>query len=104
MVVKPFHFRKTVTTATAREQVTTARIVTPTVIFQAEVSNTGQVYIGNDQVSATNCIVELDSGDSVELSAAHFGLADAQWDLSDFWMDVSVSTDGAFVGYGERKD
>jgi len=104
MLLKPYHFRKAVTTAGTREQLTTAGLHVPVVSFQAEVSNTGQVYIGNDQVSATNCLIELDSGQQVELSGADYGLADGKWDLSKIWLDVSVSTDGIFCGYAERID
>lgn len=104
MLLKIFHFRKTVATAGTREQLTTAKRHVPSIIFQAEVSNTGQVYIGNDQVTSTNCVVELDSGDSIELSAASFGGSQANWDLTDFHIDVSVNGDGVFVGYAERDD
>ena len=99
-----FHFLKVVATAGTREQLTTAKLHVPSVIFQAEVSNTGQVYIGNNQVSSTNCIIELDSGETISLSATSFGDASAKWDLTDLWLDVSVSGDGAFVGYAERED
>lgn len=104
MLLKIFHFKKTVATAGTSEQLTTSNLHVPSVIFQAETNNTGKVYIGNDQVSVTNAAIELSAGDSVEMSAASYGDATAKWDLSDFHLDVSVSTDGVFVGYAERKD
>lgn len=104
MLLKIFHFRKTVTTAGTREQLTTAKKTVPSVIFQAEQSNTGKIYVGDDTVTSTNCIVELSAGDTIELSASTFGDAQANWDLTDFFLDASVSTDGVFCGYAERMD
>jgi hypothetical protein len=96
------HFRKTVTTAGTREQMTTSNLRVPSVVIQAESDNTGRVYIGNSTVSSTNCFAHLGAGGSVSISAADFGLADAQIDLSQIWFDVGTSGDGAFCGYAER--
>ena len=98
------HLTKAVTTAGTREQLTTASLKVPAVMIQAEVSNTGQVYAGDNQVSATDCGVELDSGDSITISAAELGWAEGKIDLSTIWLDVSVSTDGVWCTYLERED
>ena len=98
------HFMKTVTTAGTAEQITTANKRVPSLVFQAEVNNTGQVYVGNSTVSATDMGAELDSGDVYEFNATKYGDALAVWDISDFWIDVSVSTDGVHVSFAERDD
>ena len=71
--------------------------------MQAEVSNTGQIYVGDNQVSSTSCGIELDSGDSITLNAASLGWAEGKIDLSAIWLDCSVSTDGVWCTYLERQ-
>ena len=104
MKLVPRHFRKTVTTAGTRERLTTASRRVPSIDFQAESDNGGRVFIGSNQVSSSNCMASLGPGDSLSLVAADYGAADAQWDLSEFWLDVGTSTDGVFVGYAEREE
>lgn len=101
-IVRPFHFRKTVTTAGTREQLTTAERHMTSVVITAEIDNTGYVYVGDRTVSSTNCFALLVAGASVSIDALSLGLGDAKIDLSEIWLDVSVSTDGAFVGYLEQ--
>jgi len=97
--VKPRCFTKAVTTAGTREQLTTAELYAPAVLIQAEVSNTGQVYVGDKAVSSANTGIELDSGDSITLSASDLGWTGALISLKDIWLDVSVSTDGVWCTY-----
>ena len=102
MIVRPFHFMKTVTTAATREQLTTAEKHVTSATIQAEISNTGYVYVGNSSVSSTQYAWLLVAGASVSLDAIKLGLADAKIDLSEIWLDVQVSTDGVSVGYLEQ--
>jgi hypothetical protein len=102
MYLKIRHLTKTVTTAGTRERLTTSDLKVPAVLIQAEVSNTGQVYVGDNQVSSSSCGIELDSGDSITLSAASMGWANGQISLKDIWLDVEVSTDGVWCTYLER--
>jgi len=104
MRLKPYQFVKRVTTAGTREQLTTAQIRVPAVLISAEKSNTGNMFIGNNQVAAAMTMAELGAGESIVFDASLYGDAGAKWDLSTFWLDTSVSTDGVFVGYGERDD
>ena len=97
--VKPRCFAKAVTTAGTAEQLTSASIKAPAVFIQAEVSNTGQVYFGDSSVSSSNAGGELDSGDSITLSASDLGWAGKLIALDEVWLDVSVSTDGVWVTY-----
>jgi hypothetical protein len=98
----PHCFLSTVTTAATRERLTESDIKVPAVLLQAEKSNTGAVYIGDNQVSSTNYGVNLAAGDSVTISSKDFGLAAANISLKDIWLDVGVSTDGVSVLYMER--
>lgn len=90
------------TTAGTRERLTQADIKSPSVVIQAEVSNTGQIYVGDDQVAAAKTGIELDSGDAVTLTAPSMGSALSMVSLRDIWLDSSVSTDGVWVTYLER--
>src|SRR3990167_361446 len=104
MRVKLSHFRKFVTTAGTREQLTTAGRNVQDVTIQVESDNTGRVYVGDSLVSSSNCFASLGAGSSATISGADFGLADAMIDLTEIWLDVGTSTDGVFCGYVERKE
>lgn len=104
MYLKPYAFLSTVTAAQTREQLTTSNAKVPAVALAAELSNTGSVYVGDNQVSSTRYGVELRAGDSVKMAAVDFGYTDAKLSLKDVWLDVSVSGDGVSVMYLERGD
>ena len=97
------HFKSIVTTAGTRERLTDSNLIVPSIMFQAEVSNTGKVYIGDNQVSATSTGVELDGGDSFVLSAIDLGWSSGNISLRDIWIDVETGTDGVWCLYLERK-
>lgn len=101
MRLKPKAFRKTITTAGTRERLTTADRSIPAVVIQALTANTGIVYVGDSEVSATNGL-ELSAGDSITLENDDLGNADAKISLKDIWLDVSISTDGVVAFYLER--
>ena len=61
MIVKIFHFLQTVATGGTRVRLTTADIRVPSVSVQSQQDNTGQVYVGNDLVSSTNNMIDLDA-------------------------------------------
>ena len=94
---------KTVALATTRERLTESHVSTPYLVFSAEVSNTGNVYIGDFNVSATNAFCELDAGQKVEFDLEEIGMK-GYFDLSKIWLAVSVDTDGAYVGYLLEQD
>jgi len=104
MALKPHCFMKAVTTAGTAERLTTSNIVVPSVQIQAEVAsaNTGDVYIGDSAVSATNYGLCLSSGDVQTFNAEQLGWGKAQISLKDIWLDVSVSTEGVSCLYLER--
>ena len=94
MQLKPHGFLKTVTTAGTQERLTTSNRVAPAVLLQAELTNTGYIYVGDSEVSSTNYGVCLAAGDVYTLSAEELGWGRAQISLKDIWLDNSVSTDG----------
>ena len=102
MYLKPRAFL--VTNAAAATRLTTLNIKVASVIIQAERSNTGYVYIGDNQVSATNYGVDLASGDSITLSAKELGWADAKISLKDIWHFSSVSGDGVSCMFLDETD
>lgn len=104
MKLKLSHFRKTVTTAGTREQLTTNTVKSPSVLIQALRANTNPIFVGNNSVSSTTHFVSLSAGGSVNLSAVDFGWAGAQMDLSDIWLDVTTSGEGVVVGFLDRQE
>lgn len=99
MYFKIHHF--IVTNAAAATRLTTVDIKAASVLIQAERSNTGVVYGGDDQVSATDYGFDLASGDSITFSAQELGLASGYISLKDIWHISSVSGDGVSVTYLE---
>lgn len=95
------HFRKTVTTAGTRIQLTTNEVNVVYLIIQALTGNTGRIYIGNNQVASTSSFVDLAPDSSISLDSAQLGLGDAKLDMSKIWLDSSVSGEGVNVGYIE---
>lgn len=94
---------KTVTLNGTREQLTASKTKTPYLAISAEVSNTGNVYVGDDTVSATDAFVELSAGQKLEIDFEEIGMK-GYLDLSKIWLDVSVATDGAYFGYFVEND
>lgn len=91
-----------VTNAAAATRLTTIDIKTPSVLIQAERSNTGYVYIGDSALSTTNYGSDLASGDSVSYKAPELGMASTGISLKDIWHLSSQTGDGVSVTYLER--
>ena len=104
MYFKPHSFMKTVSSTSVAERITTSDIKVSSVTMSAEGSNTGAVYIGDSQVSATVYGVDLGAGDEVTFTAQELGMASGYISLKDIWMLPSVSGDGVAVIYLERAE
>ena len=104
MYLKPYAFIKTVVSTTVADRLTTIETQVPAVVITAERSNTGYIYIGDNQVSSTRYGADLSAGDSIKMSAAELGWADAKISLKDIWLVPSVTTDGVSVMYLERAE
>lgn len=100
--VKVRHFMSTVAATGTRERMTNSNLKVASIMIKAETSNTGIVYVGDDQVSSSTYGIDLSAGDTVELTSDDLGWADAKILLREVWLDVSVSGDGVSVTYFER--
>lgn len=99
MLLKLAHFKKTVATAGTQVAITASVIRSPKVVISAEPDNTGYIYVGDSTVSSTDCARVLSAGDSIELSIGDYESGASGWNLSDIYIDSSVTGDGVFVGY-----
>jgi hypothetical protein len=98
------HFAKTVAAAGTQERITTSGKQASKIWVTALGANTNPVFVGNADVSSTNFLAYLTAGQSVTLSCADFGLAQATFSLSDIWLDVTTNGEGASIGYWERAE
>lgn len=97
---------QTVTTAGTRVELVdpTADLRVTTVIVQADPSNTGKIYVGDELVSATRALASLSPGQVAAITADASGRAGwEEYFLSDFWLDASVNGDKAYVSYIRRR-
>ena len=97
-MLKPYVFRKAVTTAATQERLTTANIMCSYVRIQAESTNTGLMFIGDSQVSATLGI-ELkvcaggDADDRTVESMELHAIGNDLISLRDIWVDAATTAD-----------
>lgn len=106
MKYKPRVFVVDATTAGTRKQLTTADIQTPWVCLQPLDGNSGSIFVGDNQVSATLGI-ELKETDFTGTDLLANGLIlspppPATISLSDIWIDTDNSGDDVMVMYLER--
>lgn len=106
MAVTPVLITVTVTTAGTQVQVTTDTDIKPiAVYFEALSSNTGQIYIGDSNVSSTAYFARLpipstSSAPSWSLTGASGGRAGSTGiQLSNIWVDSSVNGEKVQVTY-----
>lgn len=99
MKLNPGNIRKTVATSGTRERLSATSILATSVIIQGLAGNTGNIYVGGSDVSSALCMVELDAGVAITLSAADLGPEAGLIDIKDIWIDAGTSADGVNVGY-----
>lgn len=93
----------TVATAGTQVQVSTSNLPITTIVISAPAANTGVIYVGNSDVSATTGI-EVAKGTSVSITADMSGRAGGEeFILSDFWIDAATDGDKANVLYITRR-
>lgn len=92
-------FARTVTTAGSRVQLSTTQLLTEAFTIIAKRANTGYIYSGYSDVSASNG-VELAARDSnaKEGKPTNRGVI-KQFDLSKVYIDSSVNGEGVIVEY-----
>jgi hypothetical protein len=98
MYLKLYCFITNVTTIGKRQQITTSNIRVPSINIQAKKSNTGHIYVGDNQVSSSHYGVDLESGDSVIMTSLVEGTV---LSVKDIWIDTSVDGEGIAVSYLE---
>lgn len=72
------------------------------VIIEAHPDNTGDMYVGDSNVDATNGIT-LQPGQSVEISGNHLRNGDDEIILSDIYVDAATNGDEVRVSYLGRR-
>lgn len=106
MAITPVLVTVTVTTAGTQVQVTTDTDIKPkSVYFEADSANTGVIYIGNSTVSSTSYFARLtipstSSSPNWSITGADGGrVGSTGIQLSDIWVDSSVSGEKVHVTY-----
>lgn len=95
-MLKPYVFRKAVTTAGTQERLSDSNIKCSYVRIQPEDSNTGVMFVGDSQVSSTLGIELMISAAAGVRSATHLELFAVDNDLislKDIWVDAATSAD-----------
>lgn len=90
---------KAVTTAGTAEAITTSNLAAPSVTIQARLDNTGNIFVGDSNVSDTQCFVELTPGDVISFEGEdRAGKGRDEYILSDFFIDSAQNGDGIHIG------
>jgi len=88
---------QTVTTAGTRVQVNSGTsLLCFNAIFTADDNNSGNMFVGDSNVSSTRFAKTLAAGDSITLG---FWSPIPQFDLSSVWLDTSSNGDGCQVHF-----
>jgi len=92
----------TVTTAGTRVQVSTDKIMVNALIIQAHENNTGDIYVGDENVSASRGIA-IGKGQPYQYAAHPQMQMLSEFLLSDVWIDAEKSGDKVRAVYFKRK-
>lgn len=91
------------TAAGTAQQLTSTLTKAEVVNITAKVGNTGNIYIGDSNVSSTRYFAYLDAGESVSIEAQAAGYS-GTFDLSEIYIDGDTTNDDVLVGYIERQN
>lgn len=89
---------KTVTTAGTRVQLSATSVAVESVTIQPKAANTGTIYVGGPSVSSSNG-TRLPSPATSNSSITFTRDEDGIDELSDIWLDASVSGEGVVFTY-----
>ena len=92
----------TVSSAGTAVQISSVDTPVTSIVLQADVDNTGNVFIGDSTVSASNGI-ELTPGQSFELKSDQIPRQDGELILSDIYVDAATNDDKVRVSYIKRR-
>lgn len=88
-----------VASAGTRVRLTTSKLGASGIIFQANASNTGNIYIGDVTVTSSNGMA-LAPGDTLTISSQSLdGIMDSELLLNDFWLDADTAGNSVRVQY-----
>lgn len=91
--------QQTVATAGTAQQVSATPTRITAIVFQATKSNTGNIIVGDENVSSSRGIV-LEPGQSVSYNQDHEGREGSdEFYLSDFWIDATVNGSTVKITY-----
>lgn len=105
-MLKPIVATKTVTTAGTQIQSTTnTALAVTSVYYEALASNTGNIYIGDADVSSTLYIAKLAAGEGFTIAIDNNGgraTTGSEIQLSSIWIDSSVNGEKVQMTYIQR--
>lgn len=109
MAITPVHTLLTVTAAGTAEQCTSDTDIKPSSIyFEADKDNTGDIYIGVSDVDSDEYITKLEAGEGFsfdpDAEVMNSSRDEANFQLSDFYVDSSVSGEKVQMTYQGRKE
>ena len=100
MAYKPAIMKVNLTASGTAQRITSANILTPSVIIQAADDNTDGVMIGDNQVDKTLFNgIELDARESVTFTAIDPKSGKGLISLRDIWFDGDTTNDDIIVCY-----
>lgn len=94
--------KKVVLAAGTRERLVAAPLEVKALVIQADPLNTGNIYLGESDVTATKCVL-LEEGRGIEITPEDT-FSDEDFvviDLYDIWIDAETSGDGVYISYIE---
>ena len=77
-------------------------VIAQTVILNAKTGNTGLIYVGDSDVSATNAAFSLAAGESIIVPMSEMSGGNTDTDLKDWYFDGGTTNDDLLVGYLQR--
>jgi hypothetical protein len=102
MGIAPVNATATVTTAGTRVQVNSSSVLVISLYVEALKTNTGVIYLGLSDVSATKYIAALSPGQAFGISTDARGRLGGEAQLNVYYLDSSVSGEKAQVTYLQR--
>jgi len=92
------------TAAGTAQALSATPILAQVVILNAKTGNTGLIYVGDSDVSATEAAFSLAAGETVIIPMAEMSGGNTDTDLKDWYFDGSTTNDDLLVGYLQRSN
>lgn len=94
---------KAVASAGSAEQISTSAIAVTSIYIEADKDNTGNIYVGDSNVSSARYTAKLAAGEGVTLKADQIPRQDDELILSDYYIDADVNAESAQISYIKRR-